>query len=210
MKYKNIEVYYDNSAYYGVSLHFWLTDDDKCDLDKFLEDLKYAYKESSWLQQKLNAGDFLDFIDSLSNNSINKELYKNVVENVSFLEDMHHKSHQVGLNEEYEKIVQVNRGSYSDSETVTVFGKLCPLLKNPNDFKEFFEYEIQTRDEILYYGLFNDENYKKRMIEVINRKIENEQKRIDYYENEIRSIKNNISELEIKRETILKIIKGDE
>ena len=76
MKYKNIEVYYDNSAYYGVSLHFWLTDDDKCDLDKFLEDLKYAYKESSWLQQELNAGDFLDFIDSLSNNSIKKNCIK--------------------------------------------------------------------------------------------------------------------------------------
>ena len=77
---KGIKLYYDVEPYYGVTLDIWSTDKNDGDTrEDFINNFKFAIKNNNWLQQNMNVGEVLDFLDTLSNNLNGDDLYKNFI-----------------------------------------------------------------------------------------------------------------------------------
>lgn len=199
---KGITLKYDSGDYYGMTLCIW--DEEKGDSRaKFIDTLKIAVKEESFLQKNLNIGELLDFIDILSNNLNGDDLYNNVVKNYLYVNDLHNESAKINLYDSFNKAVYVNYDEYIDNETITLFGKLTPLFKSPDDFKEWFKDKMYSTNENLYVVLFNEKESiksliasKKEYIKNINNTISMYKNSIDKYMKDICKLKEEIKELE--------------
>ena len=193
---KNITLYYRVEAYYGVSLHIWdCSKENGDDKDTFANTLKKAIKEEEWLQKNIDIGDALDFIDCLLNNLNGDDLYKNVINNFLFIDNLLHKAYEMDLHDSFQKIVHINRHPYSDSETVSIFGKFTPYLKNKEEFEKYFLNELESQDVDLYLSLIDDETAKEKIIAYKRKLIEQTEKNVDYYKKQMIEHKTKLEQL---------------
>lgn len=198
---KEIELYYSDSAYYGVTLSIWSRKNGDT-REKFISTLKEAVKEQSFLQKNIDVGELLDFIDTLSNGLNGDDLYKNVIQNYLYVEKLYHESYDLNLEDSFRKIVYENYHSYTNNETITLFGKLTPLLKGHDNFKEWFEDGINNKDRDLYCAMFNTKEnietlitYKIKQLEQSERYANDYKKQYEGYCEKINLLNKEINEL---------------
>ena len=97
---KGIKLYYDEEPYYGVTLDIWSTNkNDGNTREDFINNFKYAIKNNNWLQQNMNVGEVLDFLDTLSNNLNGDALYENLIDNFYYVESLHKNSFHLGISD---------------------------------------------------------------------------------------------------------------
>ena len=194
---KEIELYYSCDSYYGVSLCIWSCNKGNT-REEFVNKFKEAIKQEKWLQQNMNIGETLDFIDTLSNNLNGDDLYKNVIDNFYYVEELHHKSYELGISDNFNKVVYKNRHAYDNSETISLFNKITPYLKNNDDFKEWFLYQLENEDKNLYLTLCNTEESKKQLIAYTKEQLKNEENSMNYYFKRYEEIKLKVEKLQQK------------
>ena len=183
---KGIKLYYDVEPYYGVTLNIWSTDKNDGDTrEDFINNFKYAIKNNNWLQQNMNVGEVLDFLDALSNNLNGDDLYKNLIDNFYYVESLHENSFHLGISDSFNRVVFQNRHPYDDEETISIFGLLTPYLKNNNEFKEWFIHKLETNDKALYLSLLDSKESKKKLIAYKNTLLEQEMKNVNYYKKQL-------------------------
>ena len=201
---KGIKLYYDDEPDYGVTLYIWSTDKNDGDTrEDFIKKFKYAIKNNDWLQQNMNIGEVLDFLDTLSNNLNGDALYDNLIDNFYYVESLHKNSFHLGISDSFNRVVFQNRHPYDDEETISIFGLLTPYLKNHNEFKEWFIHKLETNDKALYLSLLDSKESKKKLIAYKNTLLEQEMEQINYYktqleghENKANTLRDELEELE--------------
>lgn len=199
---KGITLFYEDS-YYGVSLHIWDVNKGGDTREEFISKFKNAIKHNDWLQQNMNIGEVLDFLDTLSNNLNGDDLYNNLINNFYYVEGLHKHSFKLGISDSFNRTVFQNRHPYDDEETVSIFGLLTPYLKNNSEFQEWFIYKLKMEDEELYLSLLDSKESKRKLIAYKNTLLEQERKQVDYYkkqldehENKANALRDELEELE--------------
>lgn len=201
---KGIKLYYDEEPYYGVTLDIWSTNkNDGNTREDFINNFKYAIKNNNWLQQNMNIGEVLDFLDTLSNNLNGDALYENLIDNFYYVESLHKNSFHLGISDSFNRVVFQNYHPYDNEETISIFGLLTPYLKNHNEFKEWFIHKLETKDKALYLSLLDSKESKKKLIAYKNTLLEQEMKNVNYYkkqleehENKANTLRDELEELE--------------
>ena len=159
-----------------------------------------------WVNQNVNIADWLDFINTLNNNLNGEELFKNVTNNYLYIEELEKKAFKLGLSL---NCIYKNNHPYAESETISIYDKLTPLLKNIEDFKEWFSCELHKQDEKIYCILFNDNKSKEALINKIKLDIETREKSKKYYEDQINQKDEEINKLKKELEDLEELIKAD-
>lgn len=199
---KSIGIDFRDEAYYGAYLGFEILEEEP-NIDKFLLELKNIYKENTFLQQFINGADIMDFIDTLSAKGTQTELFERIILNLEYIDSIKDKARKIDLSEKIDAIIYYNSHPYKNEEEITVFGRLCPLLKDNQKFIEWFNYEFKVKDEIIYSIIFNNEESKKSMIKKLESMIESEDRYIIRSNNDILDSKNNIKNYRTQIEDLI-------
>lgn len=193
---KGIKLYCDYEPYYGINLHYWVVEKEKCQTkESFIEDLKKIYKDNSYLRNVMDAGDLFDFLDTLKNGLNGDELYNNVVENLVWLDEFRSELYKENINDEFDKIALRNLHQYDDSDALSIFGVLTPYLSNNDKFKDWLFKEVKRKNYSLYEIIINPKEGKKKRIEYLNEMIEHQKENISYYEGRIIELEKEIKSL---------------
>lgn len=200
---KGIKLYYDEEPYYGVELNIWSVNETDGDTrEAFISKFKNAIKHNDWLQQNMNIGEVLDFLDTLSNNLNGDDLYKNLIDNFYYVESLHKNSFHLGISDSFNRVVFQNRHPYDDEETISIFGLLTPYLKNHNEFKEWFVHKLEGYDKALYLSLLDSKESKKKLIAYKNTLLEQAMKNVDYYKKQLEEQENKVNALRYELEEL--------
>lgn len=190
MSAKEIKLNVSYEPYYGISVNVWGVEENGDSRYEFLEKMYECMKEE-WICKNVDVPDWIDFIHTLNNDLNGEELFKNVINNFLYIEYLEKKAYNLGISLNF---IHVNNHPYADSEQISIFNKITPLLKNTKDFENWFLYELKLKDKKIYCILFNDEESKKSLINKIKYDIENKEKTKKYHENEIKNINAEIKE----------------
>lgn len=210
---KNYYCYWNDSIYYGISAHWadYYGDYDEENIsdnvvgrERFILELKGFFKYNDGYQQiYLPASEFMDFIDTLSNNLNGEDLYKNFCENCEYLDSLSSASFKQNIHAKFEELFYPKSEDYSTGCALRIFDKnVNNLLKNPKDFETFVQKTVYDKDEFLYYSLFDAEQSKQNVIKYFKEQIESYNKSIEYYEEQIEDYKKQIKKIEIELEKL--------
>lgn len=186
--YTEIKLNVNHESYYGINVSIWGVEDNGDNRSTFIQKMFEALKED-WINKNVNISDWLDFINTLNNGLNGDELFENVVKNCLYVEELERKAHNIGISL---NCIRKNRHSYSESEEISIYDKLTPLLKNEEDFKKWFSYTLHKNDEKIYCILFDDSKSKEALINKIKNDIETKEKSKKYYEENIKRINEEI------------------
>lgn len=189
---KEIKLYVNYEPYYGITASIWGVKDNGDDRKTFIQKMFETLKDE-WVSKNVDIADWLDFINTLNNGLNGDELFKNVVSNYLYIEELERKAYDIGISL---NCIYKNRQSYSNSETISIYNQLTPLLKNEKDFKEWFLEILHRNDEEIYCVLFDDKESKKSLINKLKQQIENEKNNKKYYEKKIDEANDKIKEYE--------------
>lgn len=198
---KEIKLNVDYEPYYGININIWGVENNGDNRAEFIQKMFEALK-NEWVNNNVEIADWLDFINTLNNGLNGNELFENVVKNCLYIEELERKAYEIGISL---NCIHKNRHPYSESEEISIYQKLTPLLKNEEDFKEWFSYILHKNDEKIYCILFDDSKSKETLINKIKNDIETKEKSKKYYEECIKRIneeidkhKNELKDLESK------------
>ena len=187
-KYKEIKLNVDYEPYYGINVNIWGVESSGDDRATFIQKMFTALKDE-WVSSNVDIADWLDFINTLNNGLNGDELFENVVKNCLYIEELERKAYDIGISL---NCIRKNRHPYSESEEISIYEKLTPLLKKEKDFKEWFLDTLHRNDEKIYCILFNDSQSKEALINKIKNDIETKEKSKKYYEENIKRINEEI------------------
>lgn len=187
---KGIELNVNYEPYYGINVSVWVYKEEKDNREEFVKKLFEALKDE-WVNKNVNIPEWLDFINTLSNGLNGDELYKNVVSNYIYIDELERKAYELGISL---NCIHKNHHDYDRSESITIYDKLTPLLKNTEDFKQWFLRELHSKDERTYIILFDDEESKKSLICKLEKYIEREESSKKYHKQAIDEINKKINE----------------
>ena len=178
------ETFYNSERYYENNIEI-----NREFLIKSLKDLlKY---DDDYQREFLPAGEFMDFIDTLSNNLNGEELYKNFCLNLEFIDEISTKAFRKkeDFRNTYNKILYPKSGQYAEGCSLRVFDEnVNYLLKNPTEFKEWFEGKLRWNDKYIWSILFDSEENAKETINYYQKQIEDNESKIEYYKKGIESL----------------------
>lgn len=208
---KNYYCYWFDAPYYGINAHWenFYCDEDNIPnniigRERLILELKKLFKYNDDYQQAyLPASEFMDFIDTLSNNLNGEDLYKNFCENCEYLNFLHLKACKQNIDNKFGVVFYPRMKGYSDGCALRIFDEnVNNLLKNPKDFETFVQKTVYDKDEFLYYSLFDAEQSKQNVIKYFKEQIESYNKSIEYYEKQIEDYKKQIKKIEIELEEL--------
>lgn len=189
---KEIKLNVNYEPYYGININIWGVENNGDNRTTFIQKMFEALKDE-WVIKNVKVADWLDFINTLNNGLNGDELFENVVKNCLYIEELERKAYDIGISL---NCIRKNRHSYSDSEAISIYDKLTPLLKNEENFKEWFSYILNKNDKKIYCILFDDEESKKALINKLEQNIEREKSSKEYYEKNIKEANEKIKEFE--------------
>lgn len=196
---KRYTIYWSDEPYYGIGAS-WETYYD-CDrhYGEVVIDRKFLINEAKELikyndeyqQNYLPMSEFMDFIDTLSNNLNGDELYDNLCKNLEFVESITNKACR--KNEEfrakYRSIVYPEAAHYSEGCSLRLFKENVNfLLRNPDEFIKWFMYELKKKSEFVFSMLFNEKTNLEQTLKYYDELIKQNKNRISYHEKEIKEI----------------------
>lgn len=198
---KKYTVYWKDREYYGINAH-WAT---YYDSDRYYEDnieinrefliksLKDLLRYDDDYQTKfLPIGEFMDFIDTLSNNLNGEELYENFCLNLEFVNEIDVKSFEKNddFRKTYKNIVYPDEGYYDEGCSLKLFNdNINYLLKEHSQFKEWFEAKLRDENKYIWSILFDSEENAKETIRYYKSQIKNNESNIKYFESQIKLLK---------------------
>lgn len=189
---KEIKLNVNYEPYYGININIWGVENNGDNRATFIQKMFEALKDE-WVIKNVKVADWLDFINTLNNGLNGDELFENVVKNCLYVEELERKAYDIGISL---NCIRKNRHPYSESEEISIYQKLTPLLKNENEFKKWFSAILHKNDEKIYCILFDDEESKKALINKLEQNIEREKSSKEYYEKNIKEANEKIKEFE--------------
>lgn len=209
---KNYYCYWTIGSYYGINAHweYYYGDYDDGNIpndvdgrERLILELKALLKYDDYQTVYLPASEFMDFIDTLSNNLNGEDLYNNFCKNCEYLDSLSSKAGKQNIYDKFDKIFYPKLEAYSEGCALRIFNKnVNNLLKNPEDFETFVQKTVYNKDKILYCSLFDAEQSKQNIIKYFKECIESYNRNIEYYEKEIEIYKNRIKDMKVELEKL--------